>query len=140
MEWLDILTGEVQARRDSRQHAESQRNEIDDDLRQQRIQAALRFVARPALEQAASRLQKNGAKASLSAGDAGAVELTVMLKGDSTGHVGARPGQGSEVALYWSDGADQGERSIAADVLTSGVLYELARTTLASGTRQNHSG
>lgn len=129
MDWLDILTGEVRARRDSRQHAEAQRNETDQSLRHRRVTAALRYVARPALEQIAARLEKNGQQPRLSASDEDGIELSV----DGKAHVGARAEGKDEIVLYWCNtDKDEGERRVVADALTSAMIRDLARGVLVA--------
>ena len=129
MDWLDILTGEVRARRDSREHAEAQRNETDQSLRQRRVIAALRYVARPALEQIAARLEKNGQQTKLSASD----EEGIELRASSEARVGVRPDANHDVVIYWRNtDMDEGERRMSADVLTSTMLLDLARGVLTA--------
>jgi len=127
MDWLDILTGEVRARRDSREHAETQRSETDQAVRHRRVIAALRYVARPALEQIAARLDKNGQQSRLSVSDEEGIELTAS--GEAC--VGVRPEGKAGIVLYWRNtDTDAGERQVAADALTSAMIRELARRVL----------
>lgn len=142
MEWLDILTGEVRARRDSRQHAEAQREALDDELRSQRVTAALRFVARPALTQMIPRLEQNGLEASLGTQDNDAVRLECTGQDGQQLIVGARPGTGNEIVLHWQGASDKtgGERTVMADALTAAMLRELVRGVLLPASRQGNSG
>ncbi len=141
MQWLDILTGEVRARRDSREHADTQRNEVDGALRRQRVTAALRYVARPALEQVADRFATNGRQLKLVDSDGDGVELVATDGSASPAHVGVRPGDEGQVVLYWRGAdAEGGQRQVEAGALTTGLLRDMARAALAANGSQDGSG
>ena len=58
MKWLDIMQGEVRAKRETLEHAREQRQNSDKHIHQRSLEAALEFVVRPALEHAAAELKR----------------------------------------------------------------------------------